>query len=139
MPIYLHHSNLIILKSIIINKYKRGIEQFRCDYLSPKQELNQEDNELSSISKMNADEFDIQTLVKNGLHYDIKNNLSNDFVIVTRYGGLAWQVDWLQSNDVFTWHNECNQELINKANEIANLSMDEISKLFEVGVDPFHI
>lgn len=82
MPVYLHISNLIIDKKAIIKNYAGGIEQFRIDYEIPHSEINQEDDELCSLGKMNADEFDIDSLIAKGLSYDVDKQKSDDFTIV---------------------------------------------------------
>ena len=69
MPIYLDLANLILDKRIIEKKYTGGIAQFRIDYINERHPMNQEDDELFSISKMNVDEFDINK----GIH---RNNLN---------------------------------------------------------------
>lgn len=139
MPIYRQLSNLIIPLATIESKYAGGADAFRKEYIIPHLSINQEDNELFSLSAMNPQEFDIQALLSKGLEFDFNRQYSKDFVIVSRYDGKLWSADWLNNNGVFAWHKECSQEQINKAIELSKLSMDEISKLFEVGVDPFRI
>jgi hypothetical protein len=96
---------------VIIKKYAGGIEQFRIDYAIPQSEINQEDDELFSLGKMNADEFDIDRLIAKGLNYDVDKPKSDDFTIVCRYGGFMWDVNGLDENRVFAWHVDTSKDL----------------------------
>lgn len=133
MPVYLHIFNLIIDKKSVIEKYHGGIEQFRLDYNIPSSEINQEDDELFSLGQMNADEFDIEGLVSKGIQYDKKNQTSNDFTIVYRYGDMLWEAKWLKNNKVFAWHINTSSELKARVAEISNMSMDYIVEQMENG------
>lgn len=126
MPVYLHIANLVIKKTSVIEKYSGGIEQFRLDCNIPVSEINQEDNELFSLGLMNADEFDIEKLMNKGLHFDIDWQYSDDFTIINRYGGLFWEAAWLKQNGIFAWHIDADSELIDKADQISNMTMDYI-------------
>ena len=133
MPIYINLANLIIDKNAIRNNYKGGLGEFRNKYSINGENLNQEDNELFSLAEMNIEDFDIDELINNGLHYDEVLNFSNDFVLKARYSNYQWQVNWLQDNNVFAWHIHCKKKLIEKAIQIGNLTMDEIIIMFEKG------
>ncbi len=133
MPIYIYLANLIIEKKTVEKKYKGGVAKFRKDYLSRTPTNSQEDDELFSIARMNRDEFEIDNLVDNGLHFDEKTWTSTDFVIILRYGSYLWKLDWIEDNNVFAWHKECNPKLINRANVIAETTFDDIQKAFERG------
>ena len=138
MPIYLHLANLIIDKNAIRNNYKGGIEQFEKKYSSNVYNNNQEDNELYSFAAMNIDEFDVEELIKGGLHYDELLKSSNDFVLKARYSNYLWKVNWLQDNNFFAWHIHCEKKLIEKAIHIGNLTVEEISVMFDKGKEnPF--
>jgi hypothetical protein len=133
MPIYIHLANLIIDKNAIKNNYKGGIEEFKNKYSINGENLNQEDNELFSLAEMNIEDFDIDELINNGLHYDEVLNFSKDFVLKARYSNYQWEVNWLQDNNVFAWHIHCEKKLIEKAIQIGNLTMDEIIIMFDKG------
>ncbi len=134
MPTYIHQHNLIVPKETITTKYKGGMVQFRKRYDYPKFE---EDNELFGISRMNYPEEDIRDMIDNGLHFDSKSKTSKDFVIVSRYGGIVWEVDWLETNAVFVWHKDCDSEQISLAQEIEAKPMDEIEAAFDRGELPW--
>ena len=138
MPTYIHLANLIIDKKAVISKYIGGLEQFRIDYKIGGENFNQEDDQLFSIARMNVDEFNIDALVELGLSYDYENSFSNDFVIRPRYGTYLWPADWVEDNEIFAWHKECDADLIEKANKIAETTMDEIEKAFARGEEPFN-
>jgi hypothetical protein len=137
MPVYLHIFNLVIDKKAIIQKYSGGIEQFRIDYKIPLSEINQEDDELFSLGQMNADQFDIDSLISKGLIYDIDRHKSDDFTIIYRYGESAWDVNWLKHNSVFAWHVATSPDLKLKMDMICNMTMDDIIKQMEKGNNLF--
>jgi len=93
MPVYLHIANLIISKKAVQEKYIGGLEKFREDYKIKTSEINQEDGQLFSLGQMNADEFEIEKLITNGLSFNEELQRSDDFTIVYRYGDIYWQVD----------------------------------------------
>jgi len=136
MPVYLHSANLIINKKAIAERYKGGIEQFRKDFAGENQYFT-EDVELFSLARMNPDEFDEVKLVDGGLHYDRKKNTSNDYVIISRYGGCLWQVDWLRDNKVFAYHIDCSPEYREKVYEISSKTVDELQHIVNAGGNPF--
>lgn len=137
MPVYLHIFNLVIDKKAINEKYAGGVEQFRIDYEISLSEINQEDDELFSLGQMNADQFDIDSLILKGLSYDIDNQKSEDFTIVYRYGELFWNVKWLKHNTVFAWHIDTSPDLISKMEGICEMTVDDIMKEMENGNNLF--
>jgi hypothetical protein len=133
MPIYLDLSNLIIPKIVIQNKYLGGIEGFKQKYYTPVNR-NQEDNELFCLVKMNADEFNLQDLVRNGLSFDSEIMESPYFCIINRYGNPFWKVKWISYNSSFAWHQKANKDDVNKAKHIGEqMTMDQISQELVAG------
>ena len=138
MPIYIHLANMIVDKKIIDTKYYGGCNQFRIDWDIDAGIYNQEDDELFGVARMNADEFDIEKLIQGGLEYKEDTENSNDFVIITRYGGALWQTDWLDNNGIFTWHSNCIQEQKDRAIYVGEImTMQEVVDLGEKGVNVF--
>ena len=137
MATYVHIYNLIIRKQAVIEKYSGGIEQFRIDYNIPSSEINQEDDELFSLGQMNADQFDVYSLISKGLSFDAAEQKSDDFVILYRYGDLFWDANWIEHNKVFAWHIETSNEILLKVDVISNMTMDDISEQFEKGNNLF--
>ena len=134
MPIVLDLSNLIIEKSIIEEKYHGGLEAFRERYIKSITPKNSEDNMLFSLVKMNADEFDIDELIYNGLSYNENTQTSNDFTIYSKYGGAYWQLENLNSNSLFVWHREDDELKIVKARYIGEVMLiSEIQEAYEQG------
>lgn len=138
MPIYIELANLIVPKSIVKSKYKGGVEKFIIDYSINGDNRHQEDGLLFSISKMNCDEYHIEELIVKGLDYNIESNTSNDFTIISRYEGCLWKVNWLEFNYMFAWHVNTQEDQINFAKKRNDLTMDKISELFELGLNPFN-
>jgi hypothetical protein len=139
MPTYIHLANLIINKSAIEQKVKGGCAAFREQKIFTNIELNQEDNDLFSLTRMNPDEFDTGTLQEMGLDYNEKEDTSTDFTMVTRYGGILWKVDWLEQNGIYAWHVNSAQEEINLAKEKSNMLMSDAIKQIEQGENPFPV
>lgn len=138
MPVYLHLANLVFSKEAISTKYKGGKNQFRIDFQIGISKVNQEDDELFLIAKMNIDEFNFAELIEKGLSYDSVNNYSSDFVAITRYGGSIWSVDWLIENNTFAWHSQCADNQKEKAIEVGEkMTMDKIQELQEKGINVF--
>ncbi|MCO4819437.1 MAG: hypothetical protein KC517_07415 [Bacteroidetes bacterium] len=138
MPIYIDLANMIVDKKIVDKKYDGGCVQFRIDWDIDTGEYNQEDDELFGVARMNADEFDIEKLIQGGLEYDEDTENSNDFVIITRYGGALWQTGWLNNNGVFAWHSNCIQEQKDRAIYVGEImTMQEVVDLGEKGVNVF--
>ena len=136
MPVYIHPANLIINKKAITERYNGGIEQFRKDF-GDDNKFFQEDVELFALARMNCDEFNERKLVDGGLHYDRETNTSKDYVIVSRYGGGLWQVDWLTNTGVFAYHTDCSPEHREKVNEIGSKTVEELQIIFDAGGNPF--
>jgi hypothetical protein len=128
---------LIVLKSSVVKSYRGGLEQFRLDHHINNESLNQEDDLLFSITRMNVDEFDLDSLVDNGLHYDDSNSRSRDFTIHGRLSGFIWEVGWLTENAVFAWHQEDDPDLIRKSILMGQITMDEVVKMQDAGLNPF--
>jgi len=137
MPIYIHLANLIVPKPVIEKKYAGGADQFRKDYSIDGDNHHQEDDLLFSISRMNCDDYDLNKLVEKGLDYDFKEGRSTDFTILSRYGGVLWDMDWLEYNGMFAWHINTEEEKIDMARKRNELTMDKISEMFELGMNPF--
>ncbi|MBK7095067.1 MAG: hypothetical protein IPH57_08480 [Saprospiraceae bacterium] len=133
MAIYLDIYNLIINKKAITEKYIDGLERFREDYIIQSSEINHEDGQLFSLGQMNADEFDIDKLVQNGLNYDHDLRYSDDFTIVCRYQDAFWEVDWLEHNNVFAWHIDSDSQEVQLAKEVLNMPMYRIAELIDQG------
>jgi hypothetical protein len=133
IPIYVHLANLIIPKSVVAEKYRAGAVQFRLDYHLPESEVNQEDDELFALGKMNADEFDIEGLMARGLHFDKDSGRSDDFCILCRHGGILWNNDLIRQNGVFAWHIDTPPTLLERMEAISNTSMDEIIRQMDLG------
>ena len=138
MPIYIELANLIVQKSIVKSKYKGGVETFINDFSIKKDNRHQEDDLLFSISKMNCDEFNVDTFVEKGLDYNFESDKSTDFTILSRYGGILWKVDWLDFNDMFAWHINTEKDKIEMAKKRNELTMDKISEIFDLGLNPFN-
>jgi hypothetical protein len=136
MPTYIHLANLIINKAAVEEKVDGGCDAFRKYLHERENELLQEDDELFSLTRMNYDEFNIDKLVEFGLDFDEKKFCSKDFVLIVRYGGEHWSVDWLENNTIFAWHIESDVALIEKAKKISNMFMDEIAEMQDRGENP---
>jgi len=139
MPTYIHLANLIINKSAIEQKVKGGCAAFREHKIFTNIELNQEDNDVFSLTRMNPDEFDTGTLQEMGLDYDEIEDKSTDFTMVTRYGGILWKVDWLEQNGIYAWNVNSSPEEINLAKEKSNIFMSDAIKQIEQGENPFPV
>ena len=137
MPVYIELANLIVPKPVIEKKYAGGADQFRTDYSIDGDNYHQEDDLLFSISRMNCDDYDLNKLVEKGLDYDFKEGRSTDFTILSRYGGVLWDMDWLEYNGMFAWHINTEEEKIDMARKRNELTMDKISEMFELGMNPF--
>lgn len=137
MPVYLDIVNLIIDKKAIIEKYAGGIDQCRIDFNIPLSEINHEDDELFCMGQMNADQFDIDLLVSRGLSYDTLQERSDDFTILSRFGEWYWEVPWLRENSLFAWHIDTPADLIEKMEEVSNMTMYDIVELGKKGIVVF--
>lgn len=139
MPIHIHLANLIICKSAIEKKVCGGSYSFRNSLLFQGNQLNQEDDEVFSLTRMNPDEFDIDTLIALGLDYNEQTFSSTDFTIVTRYGGMLWKVDWLEHDTTYAWHVHADPSLINLAKSKSDMLMDDVVEMLEKGEQPFPV
>jgi hypothetical protein len=139
MPVYLHPSNLIVLKSSIARKYSGGLHQFRLDFRFGEIIDNQEDDMLLCIAGWNAEDFNLKLLIENGLAGSETLDKNSDFTIYRRLSGLDWEVNWLGHDSVFAWHLRDNHQLIAKANHISSMAMDEVMRLQDAGVNPLMV
>lgn len=139
MPIHIHLANVIILKTAIEEKVFGGCQAFRNSLLFQGNKLNQEDDEVFSLTRMNPDEFDIDTLITLGLDYNESTYSSIDFTIVTRYGGMLWEVDWLAHDTTYAWHPNANPTSIEEAKNKSNQLMDDVIAMNERGENPFPV
>ncbi|TVR89877.1 MAG: hypothetical protein EA411_01355 [Saprospirales bacterium] len=57
--------------------------------------------------------------------------------MLSRHYGLLWETPWLEHNKIFAWHVGSDAESVMKAEKISSLTMNEIGKRFERGVNPF--
>lgn len=119
------------------DKYPGGVEQFRADFEIEADNYHQEDERLFSLTAMNSDDFDICLLTGKGLSFDAEKGSFSDFVILNRYGGNEWPVDWLEENSVFAWQIHASPISIATAEKIANEGMHSIRTRFERGENPF--
>jgi hypothetical protein len=88
---------------------------------------------------MNPDEFDIDTLIALGLDYNESTYSSIDFTIVTRYGGMLWQVNWLEHDTTYAWHVHADPSLINLAKNKSDMLMYDVVAMNERGENPFPV
>ena len=87
---------------------------------------------------MNLDEFEIDKLIERGLEFNSDLQCSNDFVAISRYGGVHWEVDWLNNNDTFAWHVNCDPKQKERAVQIGEvMTMDKIQELGDKGIDVY--
>jgi len=137
MPVFIHLSILVVDKKAIKKKYKGGITAFRNHYYWGEETNNQEDDELFAIASMNSDDQDIDELISKGLSFDNDLQRSDDFTIVNRYGGALWPVSWLKHGYSFAWHIDADENCIEKAKAVENMTMDKIAELFQDGINSF--
>ena len=137
MPVFIHLSILVVDKNAIKKKYKGGIVAFKNNYYWGEDTNNQEDDELFAIASMNSDDQDIEELISNGLSFDIQSHRSDDFTIVNRYGGALWPVSWLKHGYSFAWHVDADENFIEKAKAVDEMTIEKIADLFEEGINSF--
>ena len=130
MPVAIELFNLVVPKHVLDSKYQGGITQFKKDFIFDTPKHNAEDHEIISIGAMNVDEFDIDLLITRGLEYNNNKNSSEDFVIVSRYGGAHWKTEWLHENGVFLWHKDDSVYSINEAIKRGECFMSEVEKVY---------
>ena len=78
-------------------------------------------NSYSFVS-FDAAQFDILP----ELGYDAATNTATDYVLIYRYQGLIWDVDWVETDKLFIWSKDCKLSAYKRAMEIASMSMDEV-------------
>ena len=137
MAIYLHVFNFIINKQAVAQKYNGGAEKFRMDHNHGTFGIFQEDDELFAFGQMDTEPFDFDQLILNGLNFNRILQKSDDFVILYRYGDMAWEVNWLENNKLFAWHISTDPEILSKVHEISNMTMKTISDEMDRGNDLF--
>ena len=138
MPVYLDLANLVFEKRLLDQKYIGGSDQFRLDWNTINSEANQEDDELLSLASMNMDDFEIDKLIERGLEFNSDLQHSNDFVAISRYGGAHWETDWLNNNETFAWHVNCDAKQKERAIQIGEvMTMDKIQELGDKGIDVY--
>jgi hypothetical protein len=138
MPVYLDLANLVFEKRLLDQKYHGGCDQFRLDWNMVNSEADQEDDELISLASMNIDDFEIEKLIERGLEFNSDLQCSNDFVAISRYDGAHWEVDWLNNNDTFAWHVNCDPKQKERAVQIGEvMTMDKIQELGDKGINVF--
>ncbi len=130
MPIASELSNLIVPKQVLESKYQGGISQFKKDFNFESSKHNAEDHEVIRIGAMNSDEFDLDLLITRGLEYNSNTNSTEDFVIVSRYGGALWKTEWLHENGVFLWHFYADPRSHREAKDRGLCPMNEIEKRY---------
>jgi hypothetical protein len=137
MPLYLHISNLVVAKSSVIAKYDGGMTQFREDFGFGKIEYRFEDHELFLLTAMDPNDFNIDLLIKRGLHYDHEFNFSNDFVLIHRYGTFSWEAEWLERTNQYVWHFIADEHLKEIARKYSDMCLNDIIEMTENGNSPF--
>jgi hypothetical protein len=138
MPIYLDVENLVFNKQLLDQNYRGGSKQFRIDWNIVDSYVHQEDDELISLAAMNMDEFEIEVLTARGLAFDSDKQYSSDFIAISRYGGALWEAAWLNCNETFAWHVNCDPKQKARAKEISEeMTMDVIKDLMDKGIDVF--
>ncbi len=138
MPVYIHLANLLVPKNTIEINYEGGIKQFKIDF-NAGAEYFQEDDELFCVAGMNEDEFNTELLQQRGLRFNSQLQQSTDYVILTRYGGTEWPVNWLEDNEVYAWHIACAPSSKQKAKAYEEMLMSEIEDAFNRGENPFAV
>ena len=127
MPIIIDLSNLVVPKDIVAQYYEGGVEQFRKDYINEDYPRNEEDDELFSLCKMNPDEFNLTNLIDKGFIYHTETQTSKHFVILQKYVGMLWEVDWLKLENWYFYHINCSQAQKDKVHYFMNeVLLDDI-------------
>ncbi len=130
MPVAIDNFNLVIPKSVIAEKYAGGTFYFKLDLGFDSSLYHIEDQELYILREMNVDDFDMYTLIKNGLHFDHENYHSTDFAIRTLLNGFLWPADWLRHNEVFMWHEDASDMAIEEAIQRGNCALNLVEKIY---------
>ena len=138
MPVFIHHSTLIINKKSVEALTPGGCATFRKEFIDGRDPIDfTEDDELFSMGGYNSDEHEIGDMERMGLLFDDETQSSPHFTIVERYGSMLWHVDWLQHNASFAWHIDCSPELKQRAIDFDSLTMAYLASVFESGGNPF--
>ncbi len=89
---------------------------------------------------MNPDELEIERLVERGLSFEeFPKPNSVEFSVITRYGGVCWEIDTIITNSVYVWHKKTPSNQIKLAQKLANKFMDVVMDELENGVDPYPV
>lgn len=135
MPIHLHLANLIFDKETLHKKYPGGLKQFRIDCGFDQIEYAEEDFYLCLLPAMNVEDLNLKPFIDKGLHWDVENKRSDDFVIFSPYGGLEWECDWVNANNkdypAVAWHQKTDPRIIQKAKDVCQMPMDQIQALVD--------
>jgi hypothetical protein len=111
----------VVNKKALLEKYDGGVEAFKNRFRFNK-EIDREDTELLSFVSMDAAQFQILP----ELGYDRATNTATDYVLIYRYEGLIWPVDWVETDKVFIWHKDCKLSAYKRAMEIEAIPLDEL-------------
>lgn len=139
MPVWIHLSNLIILKEAVATKYPGGLDAFRTDYRTADAENNnQEDGELFSLSAMDGGHLqaDAGRLIDMGFTFDEADDAGNELALLNRYGGVVARPAWLRTNALYAWHQDCPEPLQEKVRSISRMNMDTFIAKQESGEIP---
>lgn len=146
MPIYTHLFNAVFLKKSIDEKFPGGLPSFKTKNNLPEADSFIEDNELINLITM--DPFCPKQLEEN-LGFTLRHNV--DFILIERYGGFP-EVEnnkiavldqhrkrflWLISHITWLYHISRANEQFPNITRVQNMTMDEISKEFDNGRNPF--
>ena len=121
MPVYCDISQLVVAKKTLQEKYSGGVEAFKKRFNWEKGK-DREDAELLSFLSMHAASFEILP----ELGYDAATNTATDYVLIYRYQGLIWDVDWVETDKVFIWHKDCKLSAYNRAMEIETIPIPDL-------------
>jgi len=121
LPVYCHISQLVVNKKALTEKYDGGVEAFKKRFGFNK-DRDREDTELLSFVSLDAAQFQILP----ELGYDRATNTATDYVLIYRYEGLIWPVDWVKTDKVFIWHTDCKLSAYKRAMEIETIPIPEL-------------
>jgi hypothetical protein len=71
--------------------------------------------------------------MEKGLDFDIAKQHSNNFTILCRYDDFLWETNWEKHNRVFAWHIDSSKDLIQKVEEIINMTVEYIYEQMQRG------
>jgi hypothetical protein len=136
MPLAIDIFALIVPKKVIETKYAGGIAQFKKDFFRGT-DADMEDGELLGVGYMDADDVDVEKLMKRGLSFNRSEPFSEDFVIVSRYGDpLLWPCKWLIQNSLHAWHVEASEENKKRAEEVGDMTIERVFELMDMDQNP---